>query len=342
MRRELVYDEKVGGWCMEEAVLFCAFRFSGIGLLFLMLINVHRNRNNRRKMFLIYRMMIFAFPIIILNLLWYLCDRSYIPGGASAALAFKILCYGAVAAETALTLLYGRFYIRIRHASGLRILKALKYMPAVLLVLISIVDAEQTATVVYLMMGAFLLHNSTLSQLISLDPLTRLNNRSEFRNYLNAKMALPGRGRLCLLMMDMNGFKSINDTYGHLEGDAALRRVSMCLKKACADVPGRPFIARYGGDEFVIIMENKLSDLCGEMIRGFRQRMRDHSESYRELPGQVVLAAGMASYVPGTDNSYMDVFQRADEKMYKNKSEFYDHHPEMERRGISPEETRWH
>ena len=209
MRRELVYDEKVGGWCMEEAVLFCAFRFSGIGLLFLMLINVHRNRNNRRKMFLIYRMMIFAFPIIILNLLWYLCDRSYIPGGASAALAFKILCYGAVAAETALTLLYGRFYIRIRHASGLRILKALKYMPAVLLVLISIVDAEQTATVVYLMMGAFLLHNSTLSQLISLDPLTRLNNRSEFRNYLNAKMALPGRGRLCLLMMDMNGFKSI-------------------------------------------------------------------------------------------------------------------------------------
>ena len=317
MRRELVYDEKVGGWCMEEAVLFCAFRFSGIGLLFLMLINVHRNRNNRRKMFLIYRMMIFAFPIIILNLLWYLCDRSYIPGGASAALAFKILCYGAVAAETALTLLYGRFYIRIRHASGLRILKALKYMPAVLLVLISIVDAEQTATVVYLMMGAFLLHNSTLSQLISLDPLTRLNNRSEFRNYLNAKMALPGRGRLCLLMMDMNGFKSINDTYGHLEGDAALRRVSMCLKKACADVPGRPFIARYGGDEFIVVADTD-NNFETERICDSIHMILALENHKAQAPYQLTVSIGTARCDNSIHTIY-DLVAKADQELYRKK-----------------------
>lgn len=140
------------------------------------------------------------------------------------------------------------------------------------------------------------------------------------------------------MVFDVNNLKHVNDTQGHAAGDHLIRNGYQLLTEEFS----RSEIYRIGGDEFVIIMENKLSDLCGEMIRGFRQRMRDHSESYRELPGQVVLAAGMASYVPGTDNSYMDVFQRADEKMYKNKSEFYDHHPEMERRGISPEETRWY
>lgn len=147
-----------------------------------------------------------------------------------------------------------------------------------------------------------------------------------------------GTAIFSVMVFDVNNLKHVNDTQGHAAGDHLIRNGYQLLTE---EFP-RSEIYRIGGDEFVIIMENKLSDLCGEMIRGFRQRMRDHSESYRKLPGQVVLAAGMASYVPGTDNSYMDVFQRADEKMYKNKSEFYDHHPEMERRGISPEETRWH
>ena len=147
-----------------------------------------------------------------------------------------------------------------------------------------------------------------------------------------------GTAIFSVMVFDVNNLKHVNDTQGHAAGDHLIRNGYQLLTE---EFP-RSEIYRIGGDEFVIIMENKLSDLCGDMIRGSRQRMRDHSESYRELPGQVVLAAGMASYVPGTDNSYMDVFQRADEKMYKNKSEFYDHHPEMERRGISPEETRWH
>ena len=168
-----------------------------------------------------------------------------------------------------------------------------------------------------------------------LDALTGLLNQN---SYLNRTAEMRRSGGV-LVVFDVDDFKQINDRYGHLQGDVCLAEIADCIKKAYARCG---YCYRIGGDEFVIIMENKLSDLCGEMIRGSRQRMRDHSESYRELPGQVVLAAGMASYVPGTDNSYMDVFQRADEKMYKNKSEFYDHHPEMERRGISPEETRWH
>ncbi|MCH4193319.1 MAG: GGDEF domain-containing protein [Butyrivibrio sp.] len=302
---------------MEEAVLFCAFRVSGIGLLLMMLVNVHRNRNNRRKMFLIYRMMIFALPLILLNLLWYLCDRMLIPGGAPAALAFRILCYGAVAAETVLTLLYGKCYIRVPHSAAVPALRILKYIPAVLLVLISILDMEQTVTVIYLMMGAFLLHNNTLSQLISLDPLTRLNNRSEFRNYLSAKMALPTRGRLCLLMMDMNGFKSINDTYGHLEGDAALKRVSMCLKKACADVPGRPFIARYGGDEFIVVAETdnnfETERICDSIHMTLA--LENHKA---QAPYQLTVSIGTARCDSSMHTIY-DLVARADQELYRKK-----------------------
>ena len=128
---------------------------------------------------------------------------------------------------------------------------------------------------------------------------------------------MPGRNRLSLLMMDMNGFKYINDTYGHLEGDAALKRVAMCLKKACADIPGRPFIARYGGDEFIVVTETD-NDFEVERICDGIHMMLALENHKAKAPYQLTVSIGTARCNGGTHSIY-DLIEKADRELYRKK-----------------------
>ena len=110
------------------------------------------------------------------------------------------------------------------------------------------------------------------------DDLTGLNNRGEFDRYLRTTLNNISTDKmLYLLLFDADGFKSINDGYGHQEGDRALRFISGVLTEACKNTDW--FCARYGGDEFVIIcrcsdeitvkkiisdIENKLNKIATE------------------------------------------------------------------------------
>jgi len=114
--------------------------------------------------------------------------------------------------------------------------------------------------------------------LISVDTLTGLNNRNQLMRYLGARIRNESEnGNLYVFMLDVNKFKKINDTYGHVEGDRALIRCANALK--LANKHGKNFIGRYGGDEFIVIadivekedldlfcqkMSDKLSEICEE------------------------------------------------------------------------------
>ncbi|MDD3244419.1 MAG: diguanylate cyclase [Eubacteriales bacterium] len=87
---------------------------------------------------------------------------------------------------------------------------------------------------------------------ISVDPFTRLNNRNQMMRYLSGRIKHADEN-LCLLMMDVDHFKQVNDRYGHLGGDEILLQVAGALKKVCEKY--NCFVARYGGDEFVMIYE---------------------------------------------------------------------------------------
>ena len=90
---------------------------------------------------------------------------------------------------------------------------------------------------------------------ISTDPLTSLNNRRELNKFLQHEINerdQPKSGALTLIMMDVDGFKQINDTYGHFYGDGVLVNVSQILKASCKNT--NAFLARYGGDEFCIVL----------------------------------------------------------------------------------------
>ena len=100
----------------------------------------------------------------------------------------------------------------------------------------------------------------SLDTLISVDSLTKLNNRNQLYSYVE-RISKDIDKEKWLFFIDVDKFKSINDTFGHLEGDNALVIVSTSLKESCKDYPSRFFIARYGGDEFLIIAnKNDITD----------------------------------------------------------------------------------
>ena len=150
---------------------------------------------------------------------------------------------------------------------------------------------------------------------ISIDQLTRVNNRQNLDRFMNYKL-IDHTDQVWFLMMDVDEFKHINDTYGHLEGDQALKEVSATLKSACHDSPSRPFIARYGGDEFVIVIEGTEKS-CQSIRDNIETLLQKSNRSNR--PYRLELSIGCAKYTSGM--TYMQLVAQADDDMYKNKVE---------------------
>ena len=113
--------------------------------------------------------------------------------------------------------------------------------------------------------------------LISVDTLTGLNNRNQLMRFLSAKMKSDSdKGKLYVFMLDVNKFKKINDSYGHVEGDMALIRCANALKFANRNTSN--FIGRYGGDEFIIIGELESDEDALRFCENVRQALINECE----------------------------------------------------------------
>ena len=165
-------------------------------------------------------------------------------------------------------------------------------------------------------LATLLVYLDSQETLISLDPLTRLNNRSQLIWYLSQKMKNRSEGRqLYLLMMDMDEFKQINDRFGHVEGDEALVQIADVLKRAAA---GRDcFIARYGGDEFIVVCETsspgELEDFCRAIREGLAAENAKPDAGFR-----LSLSIGCAVCTEETA-SIPDFIKAADKDLYRVK-----------------------
>ena len=154
------------------------------------------------------------------------------------------------------------------------------------------------------------LGNSTVR--ISIDKLTNVNNRNNLIAFLNYKLRY-STDDIYLLMIDVDHFKKINDEFGHLEGDDALVRTSKALKVACAPFKKRPYIARFGGDEFIIIIEGEYSQV--ELLcRRIHEYIREQSKTAKY---DLEVSIGIAKYEESM--TYNDFIKNADEELYKQK-----------------------
>ena len=93
------------------------------------------------------------------------------------------------------------------------------------------------------------------------DALTGLPNRLQFDKQLDAIIEQKGQSKCAILCMDLDKFKQVNDTYGHLAGDVVIKTVA---DRLAAQVGDRGLVARIGGDEFIILLRNELSKDCGD------------------------------------------------------------------------------
>ena len=162
------------------------------------------------------------------------------------------------------------------------------------------------------------LYLQSMQTQISLDPLTKLNNRVQLLRYVSQASNLHIEGRQTYVMMlDINRFKSINDTYGHAEGDRALSIVADSLKTAVGDRDVPSFIGRYGGDEFVLIVYPATEQELIEMIATIRFHITDACRQ-NACPYQLGISAGYDKLLAGQD-TFSKCLQRADAKLYLDK-----------------------
>ena len=161
---------------------------------------------------------------------------------------------------------------------------------------------------------------TSLNDQVSLDELTKLNNRTQLKKYIasdSSKQSSDKPSRF-VLMIDLNKFKQINDQYGHVEGDFALRRTADALRMACSGNTLKTFIARYGGDEFIIIAktdsEEQIESLCSD-IKEALIRLNNESGAEYELTASI----GYACY-SGDIQGFQTALSKADEALYSEKA----------------------
>ncbi|WEK06133.1 MAG: GGDEF domain-containing protein [Candidatus Devosia phytovorans] len=152
-----------------------------------------------------------------------------------------------------------------------------------------------------------------------LDPLTKIANRKCFDEGMDSAVthAATTDEPLCLMIIDIDHFKSFNDSYGHQTGDQVLRLVAMTLK---SNIKGKDLAARYGGEEFVAILPS--TDLEGaiivaENIRKAIQAKELLKRSTNEKLGRITASFGIAAYRAGDTSASM--IERADLCLYAAK-----------------------
>ncbi len=186
--------------------------------------------------------------------------------------------------------------------------------PSPLLIRVYLVSYIGMFYLVAVVAGVLRRQAGEIFRLAQTDPLTGLANRRALRQALDREVARAARyGNPCaVLVLEIDRFKTINDRFGHLAGDEALRRVAATLGASCR---ASDLLARFGGDEFVVVMPYTSLDEG----RRVGDRIRRDIEEFTLLRGfHLTLSAGLAVY-PDDGETSRDLIEAADHAMYRVK-----------------------
>jgi diguanylate cyclase (GGDEF)-like protein len=162
--------------------------------------------------------------------------------------------------------------------------------------------------------AALVAANQRLQESSRLDPLTGLFNRRELVRRIELELARVRRGRCAAIaMIDLDGFKRVNDERGHVAGDELLRQIATALAASTRETDSA---GRYGGDEFVVV----LPDADAEQARLAAERLiaavREAARAY-DAERPVTASAGVA--LARESDGVFDLVRRADERAYRAK-----------------------
>ncbi|MBR1796441.1 MAG: diguanylate cyclase [Clostridiales bacterium] len=146
------------------------------------------------------------------------------------------------------------------------------------------------------------------------DEMTGVKNKAAFTEYeesLQEQMDMDEPVQFAVVVCDVNGLKAINDKLGHIEGDKYIKKASTLICNIWTHSP----VFRIGGDEFAVILQGTDYDNRDALIEQIKQTVLHNKKN-----GEVIVAVGMTDYMPGVDMTINEVFERADNLMYENKT----------------------
>jgi len=162
-----------------------------------------------------------------------------------------------------------------------------------------------------------------IEQLCLFDSLTKAPNRRSFDDHMAIEWGRSMREQtyLSILMIDLDHFKKLNDTFGHQHGDTVLKEVANLIKstiKRSAD-----FFARWGGEEFTVLLPSTMLNGALALAEAIRAKI--------EAESSVTVSIGVASMTPSPESSITDFITQADKALYdakrdgRNRIVFYEH-----------------
>ncbi len=159
-----------------------------------------------------------------------------------------------------------------------------------------------------------------LSSIVISDELTGLYNRNYIRQRLQEELYRSRRFNhpLSLLMIDLDGFKAINDKYGHMNGDSVLKSFANMIKQ---EIRPSDIAARYGGEEFLIIMpetSNQDAFIAAERLRQKLSLYRFKIDSHKDKTIQFTISIGICSF-PQYGQNPSELISLADVALYQAK-----------------------
>jgi len=164
--------------------------------------------------------------------------------------------------------------------------------------------------------------NADLQALSVKDPLTGLTNRRGLDIRLDEELRAARRDQstLTLILIDVDNFKLYNDTAGHLQGDQCLRRIGQLLGETCRRP--RDLAARFGGEEFVILLPGTSHSGAMFFAKGLRRTLHQLALPHPGLNGEkcVTVSGGISTCVPDGNTTIESLLSRADAALYTAKS----------------------
>jgi len=155
-----------------------------------------------------------------------------------------------------------------------------------------------------------------LGDLALTDPLTKIHNRRYLDLYMEKAIPLCQRQGhpLTMIIFDIDHFKTINDTYGHIAGDMILKKVVKVIKGIIRD---SDVFVRTGGEEFILILPNCPLEQGTKLAERIRKAIESTKFTYKETRIWVTISMGITEYIKGQDLTQF--FDRADQALYRAK-----------------------
>ncbi|MBA4347873.1 MAG: GGDEF domain-containing protein [Clostridiales bacterium] len=170
---------------------------------------------------------------------------------------------------------------------------------------------------------AVALHNALeheqLQKLAALDPLTGILNRRFGMVRLHEEYSRSVRRGvpLAILMFDIDHFKQVNDTYGHVVGDRVLRNIASQIRQGIRE---GDVLLRYGGEEFMVILPGASKEDAFAIAERVRHIVRENITTYGENKINVTISVGLDSMPETTISGEMELIANADEALYRSKN----------------------